>query len=175
VVVNLAWLGERVRRRLGDGRRWGVRIVYSEEPEGALETGGGLCKALPLLGPEPFWAVNADVFTDYPLQRLVRRPAGLAHLVLVDNPAHRPEGDFRLDQGRVRDTGPGERLTFAGLGCYHPELFRDCGSGAFPLAPLLREAMARDQVSGEYYPGRWCDVGTPERLRQLHRDLRRGA
>ena len=171
VVVNTAWLGEQIRASLADGAAWDLELVYSPEPPGALDTGGGIHQALPLLGPEPFWVVNGDLYTDYPLERLPRQPTGLAHLVLVDNPDHHPEGDFQLRGNRVEAAGDGPRLTYAGVGCYRPELFAGCPPGAFPLAPLLRDAMAGGRVSGEHYRGRWCDVGTPERLERLDRAL----
>lgn len=172
VVVNTAWLGEQIRASLGDGSAWNLELVYSPEPPGALDTGGGIHQALPLLGPEPFWVVNGDIYTDYPLERLPRQPAALAHLVLVDNPDHHPEGDFHLRGSRVEASANGPRLTFAGVGCYRPALFADCRPGCFPLAPLLRDAMAGGRVTGEHYRGRWCDVGTPERLERLDQALR---
>lgn len=166
IVINHAHLGDQFEQVLGDGRRYGVRIVYSPERAEALETGGGIFNALPLLGMQPFLAVNADVWTDYPFARLPREPAGWAHLVLVDNPPQHPAGDFALDGDRVRADGA-KRLTFSGVGVYRPELFAECVPGAFPLAPLLRRAMAQGKVSGEHYGGRWVDVGTPERLAAL--------
>lgn len=170
VVINHAHLGERIEAALGDGARWGLRIEYS--PEGkALETGGGIFRALPLLGPAPFVVVNGDVWTDLDFARLALAPGDLAHLVLVDNPAHHPGGDFALCHGRVLAEGAG-RLTFGGIGVYHPELFRACIGGAFPLAPLLRAAMAHGRVSGEHHRGRWLDIGTPERLQALDQVLK---
>jgi len=170
VVVNLAHLGAQIRARLGDGARFGLAIRYSDEGGRGLETGGGIHRALPLLGTEPFLVVNADVYTDYPFGALpLLAPGDLAHLVLVDNPPHHPQGDFHLDgAGRVHAEGA-PRLTFAGIGVYRPELFRDCAPGAFPLAPLLRAAMAAGRVSGEHYRGRWVDVGTRERLEEANR------
>lgn len=167
VVVNLGWLGERLRAHLGDGARYGLRIDYSDEGWPALETGGGIHRALPLLGAAPFVVVNGDVYCDYPLQRLVERaqtlpPTELAHLVLVPNPAHHPDGDFALDGARVRETGE-PRHTFSGLSVLRPALFDGCQAGAFALAPLLRAAMRADRVGGELYAGRWSDVGTVER------------
>ncbi|KZE34342.1 N-acetylmuramate alpha-1-phosphate uridylyltransferase MurU [Crenobacter luteus] len=168
VVVNHAWLGDQIEARLGSGAEWGVHIAYSAEGD-ALETAGGIATALPLLGEAPFIVVNGDVLTDFPFARLIdaaRKLDGerrLAHLVLVDNPAHHAAGDFSLAaDGRVLDA-PG--LTFAGVGVYHPALF----AGLAPhrparLAPLLRAAMAQGRVSGEHYRGLWRDVGTIERL-----------
>ena len=169
IVINHAHLGGQIEAALGDGSRWGVRIRYS--PEGkALETGGGIFRALPLLGPDPFLVVNGDIWTELDFSRLRIETDRLAHLVLVSNPAHHPGGDFALSDGRVRADGA-PRYTFSGIGVYHPDLFRDQEPGAFPLAPLLREAMRRDLVSGELYRGRWSDVGTPDRLQALDRML----
>jgi len=166
LVINHAWLGEQLVAALGDGAALGVAIRWSPEPPGALDTGGGIRNALPLLGERPFLACNADVWSDFDFARLPREPAGLAHLVLVDNPAHRPQGDFVLDGDRVRAEGA-PRLTFAGIGVYRPALFAGHPRGRFPLAPLLRAAMSEGQVSGEHHRGRWCDAGTPERLAAL--------
>lgn len=171
LVINLSHLGGLIRDALGDGTRLGVSIAYSDEGGAALETGGGIFRALPLLGDAPFLVLNGDVWTDYPLETIPRSLEGLAHLILVDNPAHHPEGDFVLQQRRVRAAGRGPRLTFSGLGVYAPALFSDCSGGRFPLAPLLRAAMDRGQVSGEHYRGRWIDVGTPARLQELARCL----
>lgn len=166
LVINHAWLGEQIVARLGDGSAWGLQIRYSAE-EQPLETGGGILRALPLLGDEPFLLVNGDVFSDFPFARLRRPLAGLAHLVLVDNPAHHPAGDFILNEGLARSEGPGQRLTYSGIGVLHPRLFDGCQAGAFKLAPLLREAMREGLVSAEYYAGRWIDVGSPERLAEV--------
>lgn len=170
VVINLAWLGDAIRAHVGDGGAWGLRVRYSDEGERALETAGGIARALPLLGPGPFAAINADIHTDYPYERLALPPARLAHLVLVDNPPQHPGGDFALIGGRVRTAGE-PRLTFAGIGVYHPALFSGLPTAPLRLAPLLAHAMAEDRVSGEHHAGRWHDVGTPERLRALDRAL----
>ncbi|WP_060512131.1 N-acetylmuramate alpha-1-phosphate uridylyltransferase MurU [Pseudomonas sp. NBRC 111124] len=169
VVINHAWLGQQIEDHLGDGSRFGLHIRYSAEGE-PLETGGGIFKALPLLGNEPFALINGDVWTDYDLARLRVPLHGLAHLVLVDNPGHHGRGDFRLNGERVvdGDDAPGT-LTFSGLSVLHPALFEGCQAGAFKLAPLLRQAMASGQVSGEYHPGQWVDVGTHERLAEAER------
>lgn len=165
VVINLAWLGDAIRAHVGDGNAWGLQVRYSDEGERGLETLGGIVRALPLLGDAPFVVVNGDVFTDYPFARLAP-PDALAHLVLVDNPPQHADGDFALSAGRVRETG-GERLTFAGIGVYRPELFSGQANGSAPLGPLLRAAIARNEVSGEHYRGAWRDIGTPERLAEL--------
>jgi MurNAc alpha-1-phosphate uridylyltransferase len=169
LVINHAHLGERIEAALGDGARFGVRIRYSAEGK-ALETGGGIYRALPLLGPGPFLVVNGDVWTDIDFARLRLAEGLLAHLVLVDNPPHHPRGDFVLADGLVLAEGE-PRYTFSGIGLYHPDLFRDSAPGAFPLAPLLRSAMARGLVTGERHGGIWLDIGTPERLADLDRML----
>lgn len=171
VIINLGYRGERISAALGDGGRYGVNIFYSWEPEEPLETGGGLFQALPLMEDGPFIVINSDIWSDYPLACLPRAPAGLAHLVLVDNPPHHRQGDFALQQGLVRDSGD-PRLTFSGISVMRPELFAGCAPGRFPLAPLLRRAMTQGLVSGEHYRGEWRDIGTPERLQQLDRTLR---
>lgn len=162
IVINVAHLGALIERRLGDGAAYGARLVYSREPEGALETGGGIARALPLLGDAPFLVVNADVWTDCAFDFSLR-PAGAAHLVLVPNPPHHPQGDFNLDGTRVRRGAP-HAFTYAGIGVYEPALFRDHGSAHFPLAPLLFELSAAGRLSGEIHRGRWFDIGTHERL-----------
>lgn len=186
VVVNISWLAEQFPQTLGDGGRWGLRILYSHEGPTPLETGGGMHHALPLLcdGTDaPFIAVNGDIWSDYDFTRLPHEPVGDAHLVLVDNPVHHPAGDFALDDdGRVASNGD-SRLTFAGIGVYRPQLFDDWQStigdapGAvatpprFKLAPLLRRAMDRGRAAGEHHRGRWTDVGTPQRLAKLDASL----
>jgi MurNAc alpha-1-phosphate uridylyltransferase len=171
LVINHAWLGQQIEDYLGDGTRFGVRIAYSAEGE-PLETGGGIFKALPLLGDQPFVLVNGDIFTDYPFAELRRPLTGLAHLVLVDNPGHHVTGDFCLQAGQVSDAQPGQdNLTYSGMAVLSPALFAGCQSGAFKLAPLLRTAMAEGQVSGERFAGCWVDVGTHERLAEVERLL----
>ncbi len=167
LVVNHAWLGQQVEDYLGDGARYGVHIRYSAEGE-PLETGGGIFKALPLLGDEPFVVVNGDIFTDYDFAALRRPFSEKAHLVLVDNPAHHPAGDFRLAEGLVTDASAADAsLTYSGIAVLSPELFAGCQPGAFKLAPLLRDAMTSQQVTGEHFTGRWVDVGTHERLAEV--------
>lgn len=170
IVINHAHLGEKIEQALGDGARWGVQIRYSAEGT-ALETGGGIHHALPLLDDAPFIVINADVWCDLQPGGLALADGMLAQLVMVDNPPHNPDGDFHLAGGRL-DADGRPRLTFSGIGAYHPALFADCRAGAFPLAPLLREAMRAGRVGGEHYHGRWTDVGTPARLAELDRELR---
>lgn len=169
VVINHAWLGEQIPAALGDGRHWGLDIVYSPEGALGLETGGGIVNALPLLGEAPFVLVNGDVFAAVDFSTLCARglrDSELAHLLLVDNPPHHPRGDFSLDaQGWVVDV-PG--LTYSGIAIVSPGLFSGCQPGKFPLAPLLRDAMAQGRVSGARLEGLWVDVGTPERLAALN-------
>ncbi|MCF6354923.1 MAG: nucleotidyltransferase family protein [Candidatus Polarisedimenticolaceae bacterium] len=171
LVINHAHLGEQIEAALGDGQRWNINILYSPEPAGALETGGGIFKALPLLGNAPFVVINGDIWTDYNLAHLAPPEDKLVHLILVDNPAHNPEGDFLLSSDGLCSEGAGNRLTFSGIGIYHPTLFAACRPGTFPLVPVLKAAMAQGQVSGEHYTGRWVDVGTPQRLEELEATL----
>jgi len=172
IVINHAYLGHRIEATLGNGSRWGAEICYSPESE-ALETGGGIFKALPLFGHGPFLVVNGDIWTDLEFACLRLSDDLLAHLVLVDNPPYHLTGDFALADGRLSMHGR-PRYTYSGVGVYHPDLFRSCLAEAFPLAPLLRAMIERALVSGEYYPGRWLDIGTPERLQALDQMLKRG-
>jgi MurNAc alpha-1-phosphate uridylyltransferase len=137
----------------------------------ALETAGGIIQALSRLGTEPFIVVNGDIWCDYPMQQLPQQLDGLAHLVMVKNPPHNPQGDFCLIDGRLQAEGQ-DKLTYSGIGVYHPQLFAGLEPGIRPLAPLLKEAMAKGLVSGEHYEGQWLDIGTPERLHQLDTELR---
>jgi len=174
VVVNLSWLGGQIREALGDGSRFGLRLHYSEEGPEPLETGGGIFRALPLLGAGPFLVLNGDTWSDVDYATLHDRlaAADLAHLVLVSNPSHNAAGDFVLERGRLVEA-PGERLTFSGVGVYRADLFDGCSDGAFKLAPLLRKAALAGRVSGELHRGAWLDIGTPERLAALDALLRR--
>ena len=184
VVINTSWLAAKFPEVLGDGSRWGLRLHYSYEGETPLETGGGMCHALPLLrdadaANTPFLAINGDIWCDYDFAQLPPEPAGDAHLVMVDNPQQHPDGDFVLaDDGQLQVDG-GARLTFSGIGVYRPSLldrWQDViGTSPgveqtpprFKLAPLLSAGMARGRISGEHHRGRWTDVGTPERLAAL--------
>lgn len=170
VVINLAWHGSQIRDFVGDGSRWGLGVEFSDEGPEALETGGGIRHALPLLGADPFWLVNGDVFSDYAVRPRGLDAGALAHLVLVPNPEHHPGGDFALTAGRVH-TGEGPRFTYSGLAVVHPDLVGDLAPGRFPLGPLLIDAARQGQITGELYEGLWTDVGTPERLAELERVL----
>ena len=167
VVINLGWLGEQIVDRIGSGSSFGLNVVYSPEGDDILETGGGIHRALPMLGSEAFLVVNADIFTDMPFP--TREPGNndIAHLVLVPTPAHKSAGDFDLIDGRVRN-GDAARLTFSGVAVYRPEFFAACTPGRFPLAPMLHAAADAGQLSGSIYSGLWRDVGAPERLTELN-------
>jgi MurNAc alpha-1-phosphate uridylyltransferase len=177
LVINVSWLGQQIEDYLGDGSRWGCDISWSREPE-PLETAGGIAHALPLLGAEPFVLINGDIWIDYALANFQpgTLPEGsLAHLVLVDNPPHHPDGDFLL--------GPDARLsprrdaamaafTYSGLAIFHPRFFHGVAPEKLPLLPLLERGMEQSTVTGEYYAGHWFDLGTPERLAELDAHLR---
>jgi MurNAc alpha-1-phosphate uridylyltransferase len=173
VVVNLSWLGGQICDALGDGSRFGVSIRYSDEGPVALGTGGGLHRALTLLGDEPFLVINGDVWIDLPFDALLRPERSLGHLVLVANPPHHPLGDFGLEEGG-RIAPLSNRLTYSGLAVLDPMLFAGCKPGAFPLRPLLDRAMAGGRLTGQRHVGSWTDAGTPERLATLDADLRCG-
>lgn len=171
IVINHAHLGDQIEVLLGDGSAWQLQIAYSPEPTGALETAGGIANALPLLGEAPFLVVNGDIFCDWDFSR-ARIGDALAHLVLVNNPPHHPDGDFALDETKV-GVGGTARLTFSGIGIYRPELFAGIPRGQpAKLAPLLRKAIDDGRVSGEHHRSCWVDVGTPERLVALDAEVR---
>jgi MurNAc alpha-1-phosphate uridylyltransferase len=167
IVINLAWLGSQIREYLGDGARYGVAIVYSEEQPRALETAGGIFRALPHLGPAPFAVVNGDILTSFPFETLRLAGDRDAHLVLVPNPPQHPRGDFGLEQGLALTTAASQ-YTFSGIGMYRSAFFAGCADGVFPLKPLLLRSMAAKRCSAELYTGVWEDVGTPERLQALN-------
>ncbi|MDE2448156.1 MAG: nucleotidyltransferase family protein [Gammaproteobacteria bacterium] len=167
VVINLSWLGEKIRAALGDGSRCGVRIAYSEEGPVPLETGGGIYRALTLLGSEPFLVVNSDVWTDMDFSRVLTLEDGAdARLLLAPNPPHHPRGDFGLNGDFVVER-EADRFTYTGIGVYRPELFAGCTAGKFPLLPLLKRAIAARRLRGEVYRGEWLDIGSPDRLAWL--------
>jgi len=175
VIVNHAHLGEQIEATLGDGSKWGLTIHYSPEPPGALETAGGIAKALPLLGDAPFLIVNGDVYCDVDFPAFTDRdcPAGGAHLLLVANPAHHGGGDFSLDGAHIIPAGAGQTLTYAGIGIFSPAMFAPVPIGQpMKLRPLLDAAIAAGTLTGERHAGCWVDVGTPQRLAALDKTLR---
>jgi len=169
IVVNVSHLSEQIEARIGDGRRFGVRIAYSREPGEPLETAGGIVAALPLLGPLPFLVINADIWTDYPLDRLTLAPS-LAHLVLVPNPPHHSGGDFDLDGSRLVRRHA-HAATYAGIGVYNPAFFADLLPGRRALGPLLFDCATKGLLSGELFLGRWFDIGTRARLEEAIRQV----
>jgi N-acetyl-alpha-D-muramate 1-phosphate uridylyltransferase len=173
IVINHAHLGAQIEEALGDGSRWGLHIQYSPEPPGALETAGGIATALPLLGDEPFLVVNGDVYCDFDFGRFFRFTVGMAHLVMVENPAHHTGGDFSLDGQRVIYANGAQTLTYAGIGVFSPAFFAGVQPGTvMKLRPLLDAAIAAGTLTGERFAGRWVDVGTPQRLAELDAELR---
>lgn len=172
VVINLAWQGEHIRRAMGDGQRFGVQIRYSEEPEGPLETGGGILAALPMLGPAPFLVISGDIWSEFALASCIDRLAGddMAHFVVVPNPGFHEKGDFGLESRRLVDRAP--RYTYANIGVLRPEFFAGRQAGRFALAPLMFEWIRQGRVSGELFRGRWHNLGTPVQLAQLDAQLR---
>jgi MurNAc alpha-1-phosphate uridylyltransferase len=166
-VINLGYLGHKIAAALGNGAQFGVQIQYSlEDP--VLETGGGVAKALPLLGSDPFIVVSSDIYTDFPYKQLPRNPKDLVHLVMVDNPPHHPRGDYALVDGKICKTGE-SLFNFGGIGVYRPELFIGCPEGIFSLNLLYEKAIKEQKISGEYYQGFWHNIGKPEQLADLNR------
>lgn len=172
VVVNLAWKGALLRETLGDGGRFGISIHYSDEGDSALETGGGVFKALPLLGSEPFILLSGDIWSQYPLASLRERldRNDVAHFVLVPNPSFHAKGDFGLAAGRVLNSAA-ERYTYANIGVFRPEFFAGCREERFPLVPVMRQRIDEGRVSGELFEGPWRNIGTPAQLSELDREL----
>jgi N-acetyl-alpha-D-muramate 1-phosphate uridylyltransferase len=167
VVINLGWLGEQIVERVGSGSKFGLQIIYSPEYDNVLETGGGIHHALPLLGKDPFWVVNADTYTDFRLYDLALDDNALGHLILVPTPEHKDGGDFDLVDGMVSNNG-NRPHTYGGIAVYRPELFAGQVAGRFSLVPLIREAADAGRLSGSIYEGLWEDIGTAERLTKLN-------
>jgi N-acetyl-alpha-D-muramate 1-phosphate uridylyltransferase len=168
IIINHAHLGQQIEDHLGDGQQFGASIQYSPEGEHALETAGGIINALPLLGEDVFLVVNGDIAPNFPFAELKNQAVDLAHLVLVENPEHHPQGDFGLDNTGEVIEHCSEKLTFSGIGLYRPELFSNVPAGSSKLGPLLRQAIANHRVSGQKFTGFWMDIGTPERLQELN-------
>lgn len=162
IVINISYRADQIKAALGNGEKYGVKIFYSEEEE-RLETGGGICKALPLLGHQPFIVMSSDIITDYPLNQFPENPHSLAHLMMVTNPHFHPNGDFGLTGGRI-DLAAKPTLTFASVGVYKPDLFNGCEPGFFRLTKLLLPAIENGCVTGEHYEGKWHNIGTPHDL-----------
>lgn len=172
IVVNVAWLGEQLIDFLGDGSKFGIPIRISHEKDGALETAGGIHKALPLLGHTPFMVINGDVYTDYCFANLPHHLNGDMHLVLIKNPKHNPEGDFYFADNRIVQTS-NTRLTFSGIGVYHPKIFTDVPADTvMPLRGLFQQGLQTNRISAEAFDGHWTDVGTPARLEALNSTLK---
>ncbi len=173
VVINLAYRGAQIREALHDGARYGVRISYSDEGPDPIETGGGIFKALPLLGAEPFIVVNGDIWTDFDIATLPPLDASAhARLVMVPNPPHVARGDFALDGDYIVESDRDDRFTYSGIGVFSPDFFHDCQPGKFPLRPLLSRAIVARKLKGLVYRGIWLDIGTPQRLADLEASLR---
>lgn len=169
VVINVSYRAEQIQQELGDGSRYGIKIIYSVEPT-VLETGGGIYQALPLLGNEPFIVISADVFTDYPLEKLPKKLNGLAHLVLVNNPEYHAKGDFGLDKNQITLDSE-KKFTYASFGVLHPNLFASSQPGVFCLIEVLIPAINANQVTGEIYHGEWNNLGTPDDLQNLNKKI----
>ncbi len=169
VVINLGWLGEQIVERVGSGSEYGLQVIYSPEYDHVLDTGGGIHRALPLLGKEPFWVVNADTYTDFRLRDVELEDKMLGHLILVPTPNYKDVGDFDLVDGLVNNNGS-RTLTYSGIALYRPELLAGQSAGIFSLVPLMREAADQGLLSGSLYDGIWEDIGTPERLANLNQE-----
>lgn len=168
LVINTGHLGEQIQYELGTGSHLGVDIVYSDEEDNILETAGGIIKALPLLGDDPFIVTNADIFTDFNYRDVPEEPDYDAHLVLVDNPPHNIKGDFYLENGRISKEG-NQKFTYSGISIFHPHFFENCTPGKAPLAPLLHQAAHEKRLGGQHFTGEWLDIGTPDRLKELNK------
>ena len=172
IIINLAHLGTQIQNFLGDGHQYLVNISYSDEGANGLETAGGIKNALPLLGDGPFLVVNGDISCNFPLENLVYKEIDLAHLILVNNPAHHPAGDFALQPQSILSPEGVPKYTYSGIGLYHPDLFTNIDHGKSALAPLLKNAMHAQRITGELHHGFWMDIGAPKRLDELNLCLR---
>jgi len=167
VVINVAWLGQQIIDTLGNGEKYNLNILYSNEENQALETGGGIYNALHLLGNEPFLVINGDIWTDFPFKQFQNFTLkDKAHLVLVNNPVHNTQGDFSISNNRLTETGD-KKFTFSGIGVYSADFFESSEDGKYPLAPMIRQYISEDKISGQIYSGKWMDIGTQQRLEDL--------
>jgi MurNAc alpha-1-phosphate uridylyltransferase len=170
IIINTAWLAEKIHAQLGNGANYGVSITYSDEGE-ALNTAGGIINALPLLGNEPFLVVNGDIWCDFNFSELTPLKPGIqAHIILVDNPEHNQQGDFSLQDKQIRTSGK-TMYTYSGIGIYSADFFAEQDPGFAPLAPIIKSKSKDGLISGQYYDGQWADVGTIERLQELEQQL----
>lgn len=171
VVINLGWLGDKIVERIGSGQQFGLQVAYSPEYDNVLETGGGIVRALPLLGDEPFWVINADIFTDWRLPGLNAGDDSPVRLVLVPMPADKSQGDFAIEDGRLRNSG--ERMyTFSGIARYMPAFFDGAADGRYSVVPMLRAAADNNCATASVYDGAWYDIGTPQRLAAVDSKVR---
>lgn len=169
VIINISWLGQQIIKKLGSGEQYGLDIRYSSEGPEPLETGGGILKALPLIGDQPFLVINGDIKTDFDFTTLKNKCIDtLAHLILVNNPDHHPQGDFSINQDNRLDVNNGPKYTYSGIGIFHPNLFKNCEPGTFSVTPLIKEAIKKMYISGQHYNGQWDDIGTIERLTAIN-------
>lgn len=168
IVINVSYRAKQIIDTLGNGDCYGVNLEYSFEPS-PLETGGGICQALHFFGSEPFIVLSADIWTTYPLEKLLKHPLGStqSHLILVDNPDYHPKGDFHLLPNKLLDLNGSPKYTFANLGLYHPELFKDCKPEVFPLSDILYKQINQRKITGEHYSGKWFNIGTLNELTRL--------
>ncbi len=174
IVINISWLAQQIMKKIGSGNQYGVKIRYSFEGDEPLETGGGMYKALSLLGDEAFLVVNGDIKTDIDFSSIQPITNKLAHLVMVNNPAHNENGDFHLDNKQLLSCNHiAEKKTYSGIGIYHPKLFENCQVGKFSVVPLLKEAMNKKLVSGQFYNGQWDDIGTIKRLTEINANCKK--
>lgn len=166
IIINHAYLGDQIRRCLGQGRRWGVDIVYSPEPPGGLETGGGIFNALPLMQNQPFVTINADIYTDFDFSTLILTSTSLAHLVLGQKPSYAEQGDYGLDSNKQLNNN--KEYTYLGIACYQPEFFHQVRFGRYSITPIIRRGISHLPITGEYYSGHWSDIGTLKRLAEAN-------
>jgi MurNAc alpha-1-phosphate uridylyltransferase len=174
ITINVSWLAQQIMQKIGNGNQYGAKIRYSFEGSEPLETGGGMLKALSILGDEPFLVVNGDIKTDFDFSTITPQTTSLAHLILVNNPTHNPNGDFSIDdKGLLNYQENISKLTYSGIGIYNPKILKDCEEGKFSIVPYLKRAMNDQKVTGQYFSGSWNDIGTIERLTEINRNCKK--